>query len=121
MQVQVTLNVSPQVVQDAERIARQSQRPLESVLSEWLDRAAAELPVALLSDEALVAVCERRWPEERHAELSGLLAQKSEGLLDEDGRQRLEGLMQQYDQDLLRKADALKEAVRRGLRGAPSR
>ncbi len=49
-----------------------------------------------------------------------LLEAKREGSLDDAGQTRLTGLMQEYDRDLLRKAEALQEATERGLRRAPA-
>ncbi len=116
MTLQVTLTISNQVAQSAQRIARQTRRPLETVLAEWLDHAAGELPVESLSDDEVLALCDLQLSEAEQADLSALLADNREGQLDAAGRARLDRLMYEYDRRLLRKAQALREAVERGLR-----
>lgn len=114
---QVVLALPRALVRTAERIAHRTHRPLETVLTEWIDRAAAELPVEALEDDDLLAVCDMQMGQPEQAELSSLLTENREGRLDEAGRARLDERMREYDQLLLRKAQALREAVARGLRG----
>ena len=116
MTLQVTLTVSNRVAENARRIAEQSRRPLETVLAEWLDRVAAELPVEAVSDLDVLALCELQLHPSDQSELSGLLADNREGKLKAEGKARLDQLMQEYDRRLLRKAQGLHEAVKRGLR-----
>ncbi|MBI3763559.1 MAG: hypothetical protein HY260_17070 [Chloroflexi bacterium] len=116
MTVQVTVTVSDRVAQSAQRIAEQTRRSVESVLAEWLDRTAAELPVKDLSDSDVLTLCDQQLSEADQTELSTLLANNREGHLDTAGRARLDRLMREYDRRLLRKAEALREAVERGLR-----
>ena len=112
---QVVLSLPRALVRRAERVARLTQRSTEAVLAEWLDLAAAELPVEALEDEDLLALCDLRLPPSEQAELSALLAANREGQLDEIGRARLDEHMARYDRLLLRKAQALRESVARGL------
>jgi hypothetical protein len=49
-----------------------------------------------------------------------LLERQQAAALSTDERTELRGLMQTYQESLLRKARALREAVRRGLRGSPA-
>lgn len=114
--VEVVLAVSNQVLHSAERVARQTQQPIEAVLSAWLDRTAAELPVEDLDDEELVALCNLELPPQSQAELTTLLEGHREGTLDESARAELERRMDEHDRLLLRKSQALREGVRRGLR-----
>jgi hypothetical protein len=53
---------------------------------------------------------------EQQEELSRLLIGNREGLLPDAERERLEELMQVYRRGLIRKAQALKTAVTRGLK-----
>lgn len=46
--------VSNEVLRTAERIARQTGQSIGAVLSAWLDRSAAELPVEELGDDRLL-------------------------------------------------------------------
>jgi hypothetical protein len=114
---QVVLTIPSTVVRSAKQVAARTQRPLETVLAEWLDRAAAELPVDALDDVSLLSLCELELSCAEQAELDALLAKNSEGELDEAGKSRLDACMQAYDLKLLRKSQALREAVARGLRG----
>ena len=54
--------------------------------------------------------------EDQQRELSHLLAGNRESLLDAESQARLDELMQIYRRGLVRKAQALKVAVQRGLR-----
>jgi hypothetical protein len=89
---------------------------VEAVLNEWLDRASAELPIEALDDAELLALCDLELPPSEQEELSSLLEGNREGRLEEAGRARLDALMHVYDRHLLRKSQALREAVARGLR-----
>jgi hypothetical protein len=113
---QILITIPRTVVRRAEQVARRTQRPVERVLAEWLDRAAAELPVEALDDEELLALCDLELSSSEQAELDALLADSREGRLDETGRARLDEQMKEYDHRLLRKSQALREAVARGLR-----
>ncbi len=48
--VTITLNIPEETVKQAEAVAATTQRRIEDVLTEWLDRAASEVPVDQLSD-----------------------------------------------------------------------
>jgi hypothetical protein len=52
----------------------------------------------------------------QEASLSELLVHNREGMLDAEGRRKLDELMHIYEHGLLRKAQALRVAVQRGLR-----
>jgi hypothetical protein len=112
---EVVLTVPRTVIRSAEQIAARTQRPVERVLAEWLDRAAAEVPVEALDDATLLSLCELRLSPAEQAELDALLEDNSEERLDEAGQSRLDAAMLEYDRRLLRKSQALREAVARGL------
>jgi len=116
MSEQVTIHISEHVAQRAAQVASRNNRRIEDVLSEWLDQAATELPVDDLPDSEVLALTELRLTPEEQAELSDLLVYNREGTLDAEGRRRLDNLMRVYEQKLLRKAQALRVAVERGLR-----
>lgn len=75
-----------------------------------------ERPVTTLSDAEVILVSEMMLPENLDKELSELLAMNRENELDEKGRLRLDEIMAVYGKGQLRKAQALAEAVKRGLR-----
>ena len=68
-----------------------------------------------LSDEEVLALTDLQLTPEQQATLSNLLAQNREETLDIDGRRQLDELMRLYEHGLLRKAQALRVAVQRGL------
>ncbi|MGH9844753.1 MAG: hypothetical protein ACREEM_39045 [Blastocatellia bacterium] len=112
----VTLKISEQVLHVASRIALQKQRQMEDVLSDLLEATVNERPVESLSDEEVIALSEMKLSDEQDAALSDLLARQREDQLDEGGRHQLAELMHLYEKRLLRKAQALRVAVERGLR-----
>lgn len=116
MSEQVTLQVSSNVLQHYSQIAANTRQSLETVLTNLLESSMVEKPVEWLSDEEVLALSEMQMTAEQDEELSDLLARQRESELDENGRHRLSELMQVYEQGLLRKSQALRVAVERGLR-----
>ena len=111
----ITIQVSDSVIHSAERMAAQTQQSIEGVLSDWLDYAVDELPVDMLPDEAVLAFTELQLTSEQQETLNTLLIKNREGILDVEGRQRLDEMMRIYERGLLCKAQALRVAVQRGL------
>jgi len=112
----VTIRVSERVARSATYLAARTDRRVEDILAEWLDQAAVEPPAASLSDDEVLALCDLQMEPAEQAELSRLLSENREGALDDRGRIRLDELMRAYRRGLVRKAQALKIAVQRGLR-----
>ncbi len=75
-----------------------------------------EAPVKMLSDAEVLALSYSYMALSQQEELSDLLADQREGVIDSAGRNRLAELLEISNQGLLRKAEALVEAVQRGLR-----
>ena len=73
-------------------------------------------PVESLPDDQVLALCDTQMDAEQQEELGDLLTRNREGLLSSTERTRLDELMQTYRHGLVRKAQALKVAVERGLR-----
>lgn len=111
----VTLEVSDAIVRHARAVATQTQRPLEAVLLEWLDRSAAEVPVELLPDDEVLALRDQMLSQADQAYLGELLARQREGELNDSEQAQLDALMLTYRRGLVRKAQAFKVAVERGL------
>ena len=111
----VTLQLPNNLASTAQVVAQRTKRPIEDVLVEWLDRAASDLPIELLSDEQLLALTILEMSPEQQEELSNLLVIHREGELSDGEQQSLERLMQIYRRGLVRKAEAIKVAVARGL------
>jgi hypothetical protein len=112
----VTLELPEHVVSSARALAARTHRRVEDVLVDWIDQAVAEVPVELLSDEEVLALCDMQMLAKEQEEMNRLLIQSREGQLDDNDRSRLETLMQTYRRGLVRKAQAWKVAVIRGLR-----
>ena len=115
MSVTVILNIPEETAQQAQVIAATTKRRVEDVLTEWLNRSAAEIPVEELPDEEVLVLVNMMMSEPQQDELSDLLDDQREGLLTETGRARLDELMEIYQDGMLRKAEAIKVAVDRGL------
>lgn len=116
MSQQVTIQVSEQVIRQATQVAAQTHRSVEDVLAAWLESVTTERPIEELSDEEVLALAELRLTDEQDASLSDLLERNREGELDADGQRKLEEMMLLYEHGLLRKSQALRVAVQRGLR-----
>jgi len=116
MSQQVTIQVSEHVIRQAAQAAAETHRSVEDVLAAWLESVTTERPVEELSNDEVLALAELRLTDEQDASLSELLERNREGALDSDGQRELDEMMRLYEQGLLRKSQALRVAVQRGLR-----
>jgi hypothetical protein len=116
----VTLKVSERVTREATYIAKQTRRPVEDVLTDWLEQMVADLPVPLLPDAEVLQLCDIQMPPQEQAKLEALLDANREGTLSVEERECLDTLMQTYRRGLVRKAQAWQVAVERGLRDSLS-
>ncbi len=112
----VTLEISEEIANLARGVAVRTNRRLEDVLTELLAHGAKELPIEWLPDETVLALSYGMLPEDQQAELSELLHGNSNGTLTDEEHIHLDELMEIYEEGLLRKAQAIKVAVERGLR-----
>lgn len=115
MSEQITIQVSDQVARHAATVASQTHRRIEDVLAEWLESLVNELPVESLSDTELLELTELQLSDEQQAALSELLERNRENSLNGQDRRHLDELMRVYEHGLLRKSQALRVAVQRGL------
>jgi hypothetical protein len=74
-----------------------------------------ERPEEELPDEEVLALTELQLTTQEQATLSELLERNREGCLDDNGQLALDDLMRIYEAGLLRKSQALRVAVQRGL------
>jgi hypothetical protein len=114
----VTLKLPEHVVRSAQAVAARTNRRVEEVLVDWINQVATEVPIDSLSDEEILGLCDLQMAGEDQNELSDLLARNREGQLNNTDHARLDALMQVYRRGLVRKAQAWKVAVARGLRTA---
>jgi len=112
----VQLNIPDEIARRAREVGAMTQRDGQDVLLDWLEHAAHDVPVKSLSDGEVLALSELQMAEEQSQELSDLLAANSEGELDAAGHLWLDELMTVYREGMVRKSQALREAVARGLR-----
>ncbi len=89
----VTLELPETLAQRAKEIAALTNRRIEDVLVEWIDRVSTELPVESLLADWVLALCDRQMEPERQEALSGLLARNREGQLDNEQANQLDELM----------------------------
>lgn len=112
----VQLTIPDEVARRARQIGAKNQHDLEEVLLDWLKHAADNLPVELLDDAEILALSEMQMQGDQADELSSLLTDNSEGKLDAAGHLRLDAVITIYRNGMLRKSEAVREAVARGLR-----
>jgi hypothetical protein len=124
MAVLVTLSLPDDLYQRASHFADLLGKDVQEVLTDTLTLSLAPIAtqsevmpaVATLSDQEVLALSESRLHPQEDERLSTLLERQREGLLTPDEQSELLGLMQIYQEGMLRKAQALKESVQRGLR-----
>ncbi len=112
----ITLQIPEEIAESAQMVAKDTKRRLEEVLVEWLERASSDLAIETLSDKQILALCDSQLSAVQQDELSDLLSKQREATLDENGKAQLETLMTIYRRGMIRKSQALKIAVERGLR-----
>lgn len=115
MTEKVTIELPEDVAQQVRTIAAHTQRSFEDVLLDWIRRIGAEPAFELLPEHELLAICSAEPDAAEQDELSDLLERNQEGAISAVDHSRLDALMQRYRAGLVRKAQALKVAVSRGL------
>jgi hypothetical protein len=121
MSTNITVSLPDAICKTAQVWAAQAGRALPDFLADAIEASLVPLgdsppPVRDWSDADVLAAAEASLPPYDDRRLSELLALKREGAIGGDGRNELTMLMQKYQEGLIRKAAALQEAVRRGLR-----
>ncbi len=124
MTTDVTVSLPDAVYRNALRLAELTQRDLAELLTETLTLSLPEVTpgaegtqaLSDLSDADVLDLTAVELPPGQDRELSALLERQQAGSLSPQERRQLAALMQTYQVGLLRKAQALQEAVRRGLR-----
>jgi hypothetical protein len=119
MAEQITLQLSDFVLGQAAQIGFFSKRQVEDVLARWLEISFAEEPVEKLSDEEVLALSYLKFSAQEEDRFNYLLTGNRENELTAAEREELNQFMRYYERGLLRKSQALAEAVKRGLRETP--
>jgi len=124
MSTQVTLTIPDKLYEQAQHWAMLTQRDLTETLTDALTlvltplqvKPQREIPVTELADSAVLALTQIRMKVAQGERLTELLAKQREATLTDMERYEMLALAQIYGQLWLRQAEALAEAVRRGLR-----
>jgi hypothetical protein len=126
MSAQVTVTLPDDVLRRAELLALRTGRPVGDLLAETIELSLQPLgtpsgnPVAIESwtDAQVLAAADAEMSPAEDRRLSELLDRQQADALGAEEHAELAALMDRYQQGLLCKAQALREAVRRGLRAA---
>lgn len=124
MSAQITVTLPDEVLQRAEWWARRAGRPVADLLADSIEvslrplpaPAEGERPLTTWSDEEVLAATSTELTPTNDRRLTELLDSQQAGTLAGAEGAELTALMHLYQQGLLRKAQAMREAVRRGLR-----
>jgi len=101
-----------------------SNRKIEELLAQAIELSLSPVgvatdiykPVSKLSDAEVLELSQMQMDAKEERRFSRLLNKQQAGKLSNSEGSELLALMQNYQEKLLRKAQALREAVRRGLR-----
>jgi hypothetical protein len=123
MDAQITVTLPEELLRRAELLARRTGRALPDLLTETITLSLQPLGTTTPSedlhtcpDEQVQAESELEMLPAEDNRLSLLLDRQQEGTLAPAERAELTSLLHKYQCLLLRKAQALQESVRRGLR-----
>jgi hypothetical protein len=124
MSTNVTVTLPDNVYQQVAQLARLANLEVNEVLAEAIElsllpgtsQCSAAKPVTSLSDKEVLKLARLQMSPAEDRRLSQLLHRQQAGTLVPEHRTELLSLMHAYGNGLMRKAQALSEAVRRGLR-----
>lgn len=116
MSERFTIELSEHTAQIVRALAERTGRGTAAILSDMIDQSVAEIPVASLPDAEVLALADMMMNEAEGEELNDLLDDQREEALDQVKRDRLDELLQAYRRGMVRKSEALRVAVERGLR-----
>jgi exoribonuclease II len=115
MNQQITLTVSDNVWFYAKAVATRSKQRVEDVLSDWLEKGSSEIDLEKLSDSEILALTKMKISAERQKRLSDLLFKNRETGLNKNEQSELDLMLEISELNMLKKAEALQIAVKRGL------
>ena len=123
MSTQVAITIPEQVYKKARRLAQLTHCKVGDLLAEAIALSLAPVttssevspPVTELSDKEVLALTKLELPATQDRRLSRLLLGQQAGKLTREEVAELISMMLVYQEGILRKAQALREAVRRGL------
>lgn len=123
MSTKITVTLPDDAIIRLENMAKLTGQHVDDVLATTIALSLPDLEaatfdanaVAELSDDEVVRLTKIEMKTEQDRRLTELLDRQQAGMLSESERAELQTLMQTYQIGLLRKAQALHEAVKRGL------
>ena len=117
MTAQITLNLPDEVYHQAELLAQQRHRSVSEVLVETLEifLLPSAKPVSALSDSEVITLTQLRLQPVQEQRLNELLNCQQSGTIASVEHEELPALIHIYEARLLRQAQALNQAVWRGL------
>jgi hypothetical protein len=115
MSTTVTVTLQDDVYRQAVQFAQMANVKVAEVLKDAIELSLSPVSPEPLSDKEVLRLTELQMPPAEDRRLSRLLDRQQKGKLTAGERAELFALMQAYQSGLLRKAQALSEAVRRGL------
>lgn len=121
---EVTVRLADNIYQPAHRLAELTGNSLEDILGAMLELSVSpfvpqvdlEQPLSALPDDDLVALTQVQMQPDRDRRLSELLHQQQNHNPTEAEQIELQTLMRVYEIGMVYRAQALKEAVERGLK-----
>lgn len=125
MSIHLTVTLTDDVYRRAERMAQLTGRDVADMVAKMVELSLAPLEspaevgqsLESLRDDEVLRLSESQMDAAQDERLSQLLYEQQARDLNETEQGELDALMQLYEEGLLRKAQALAEVVRRGLRG----
>ncbi len=121
MSSQVILDLPDDIMRQAASMAGRLGRPVEDFLIQTIQKSLQPLGTSTdkkfseMSAAEVLAFTQAEMPSQEDQRLSELLDRQQAGLVTALEQAELSGLMALYQEMLLNKAQALREAVRRGL------
>jgi len=121
----VTLSLPHELFVKAQAWANQSGRPVEEFLTESLEVSLSPFSdiaatISRWTDQRIMEALDAQLAPDQESQLSEWLQQQQNDTLTTKQSLELQNLMAIYQQGLLTKSAALREAVRRGLCSAPN-
>lgn len=121
--MEVTINLPEKIYANLSSAANKSQRRIDEVIAEKIERDFAidaeelEKQIAVCSDKEILELAQIKMPAKQDARLSRLLNKQNKGDLNAGERNEMWQLMEATRLTTLKKAYATREISRRGLNG----
>jgi hypothetical protein len=123
LNTQITITLSETVYRRAERLAELTGQQVEDIIANQLNISLPPLgsemdhqPVETLSDAEILALSESMMDENLNSRMSMLLQKQQASEINDAEQAELKMLMEVFEVGQLRKAQALVESIKRGLR-----